>query len=581
MPNLLAGVNVALQSMLSQQAAIAVVEQNVANATTPGYRRQEAVLKAGPAISSQGATYSGGVGQIGTGVTVEKIRRFSTDFYDTRYRNAVQYAGMYSVESSILSQLEGEFDETSDSSLNNSLNEFWSSWQDLAGDPTNTALKAEVVDVARALAQSIRSRALTVSDLQQQQNNQIAQTVDEVNNAAQELAKLNGEISRVISMDEQPNDLMDQRDALLDKMASLIGSTSTLQPNGEVVVSVNGHVLVQDTNANTILAVSDPSNHNYKTLQWEDGKALTPKAGELAGSIEARDTYLADPLDTLNELSAQLVNRVNELHQSGYATGKTTSLSTIADTVTNFGFGAVASGQTELNSGTYAVETQFDGTNWQFRVLDSTGNPVNVALSDGSGYSSDWQNIPSASGSDIPYDTGRGLTIAFGGDSSLYSAANAGSGAASVQFYEQQDLFSGDDAFSIAVNQNILDNANLLATASAPNAPGDGSLAQQIASVKTEKIMDGSQSTVNEYYVTRTAEFGLTLSRVQANYEAYDQISDSVDTGRQSLAGVNLNEEATNLEMYQKTYEAAARVMTTLDEMMNTIINGMGLVGRS
>ena len=113
MPNLLAGVSIALQSMLSHQAAIEVTEHNVANATTPGYRRQQVVLKAGPAISSQGATYSMGVGQIGSGVSVDKVKRFSTDFYDTRYRNAIQYTGMYSVESSILTQLEGEFADTS------------------------------------------------------------------------------------------------------------------------------------------------------------------------------------------------------------------------------------------------------------------------------------------------------------------------------------------------------------------------------------------------------------------------------------------------------------------------------------
>ena len=71
MPNLFAGVNLALQSLLSQQAAVEVIEHNVANVNTPGYRRQEVVLKAGPAVASQGAAYSIGIGQMGTGVSVE------------------------------------------------------------------------------------------------------------------------------------------------------------------------------------------------------------------------------------------------------------------------------------------------------------------------------------------------------------------------------------------------------------------------------------------------------------------------------------------------------------------------------
>ena len=176
MPNLLAGVSIALQSMLSHQAAIEVVEHNVANASTPGYRRQSVVLKTGPAISAQGATYSMGVGQIGSGVSIDKVKRFSTDFYDTRYRNEVQQAGEYSVQASLLQQLESEFSENSGSGLTALLDNFWASWQALGADPTNSSLKAEVVDVARVLTQGISSRALTVYELQSGQDAEITQT---------------------------------------------------------------------------------------------------------------------------------------------------------------------------------------------------------------------------------------------------------------------------------------------------------------------------------------------------------------------------------------------------------------------
>ena len=578
MPNLLAGVNVALQSMLSHQAAIAVTEHNVANASTPGYRKQEVVLKAGPAVSSQGATYSMGVGQIGSGVSVEKVRRFSTDFYDTRYRNEIQEAGKFSVESSILQQLESEFGETTDAGLTTKLNSFWSSWQNLAGDPSNSALKAEAVDVARALAEAINSRALTVYELQVQQDNQITQRVADINSAASQIAELNSQISRVISLNEQPNDLMDQRDSLLDKLASLTGSTSSLQPNGEVVVSVNGHVLVQDTEVYQLSAQS--TDHNFMKVVWSDGQNLIPRSGELAGLIESRDTILADQLAGLNTLASMMISRVNEEHQKGFATGKTSTLSVTANTVTNYGFAGLDTGQTELTSGKYFTETRLNGTDWQFRLLDSSGNPVNVQLSDGSGYSSDWQNIPTGTGNNVAYDTGRGLTIHFGNDPSLYSAASFSDGAASVQFNEQQDLFTGTDAYSIEVNSTILANSNLLATAATPNAPGDGEVARLIANIKTEKLLNGKQSTINEFYVSKTAQFGLTLNRVNASLNQHDLTADAIDTQRQSLAGVNLNEEAVNMELHQKAYEAAARLMTVLDEMMDTIINGMGLVGR-
>lgn len=581
MPNLLAGVSIALQSMLSQQAAITVTEHNVANAGTAGYRRQSVVLTAGPAISSQGATYSVGVGQIGSGVSVEKVRRFSTDFYDSRYRNEVQYAGQYSVEASLLQQLESEFAETSDSGLTVTLDEFWSSWQNLAGDPGNSSLKAEVTDVAQTLAQAINSRALSIHNLQAGQDSEITQRVNEINEAAEKIAKLNGEIARVISLNEQPNDLQDQRDALIDRLAALSGATSSLQPNGEVAVSINGHVLVQDTNSFTLSTEMDGGNHNFVKVVWSDGKDMVPRSGELAGLLDARDTVLDDQLSGLNTLASAIISRVNEIHQSGYATGKTSTLSVISDTVTGFGFGSLDTGQTELTGGNYYVETRLSGTDWQFRVVDASSNPIDVRLSDGSGYSDDWQNIPASTGSTINYDSGRGLTINFGSDSALYSAATVGAGAASVQFNEQQGLFTGTDALSIEVNANILANTNLLATAANPNSAGDGEIARLIAGVKTEKLLNGNQDTINEYYVSKTADFGLTLSRAESNYNNHDLVADAIDQQRESVAGVNLNEEAANLVVYQKAYEAAARLMTTMDEMMNTIINGMGLVGRS
>jgi flagellar hook-associated protein 1 len=580
MPNLFAGVSVALQSMLTQQAAIEVIEHNVSNVNTPGYRRQQVVLKAGPAISSQGSTYSMGVGQIGTGVSVEKVKRFSTDFYDTRYRNEIQYSGQYSVESSVLEQLQSEFSETSDYGLTNNLNSFWSSWQSLAADPSNTSLKADVVDVARTLAQGINSRALSVKSLQSEQDSQIDQRVQSINEAASQVAALNGQIARVISIGEQPNDLMDERDGILDKLASLTGSTSSLQMNGEAVVSINGHVLVQGTKSFELSTQMDSTNHNFAKVVWADGQDLIPRSGELAGLIDARDNVLADQLDNLNTLSSALISRVNEIHSSGFATGKTSTLSTISNTVTGFGYASLDTGQTELTGGNYSVETRQNGTDWQFRLLDSSGNPVSVRLSDGSGYTTDWQNIPATTGGTINYDTGRGLTVNFGSDPALYSAAAVGSGAASVQFNEQQDLFKGTDAFSIGVNSQILANSNLLATAAAPNAAGDGSIARLISNVKTEKLLDGSQDTINEFYTSKTAEFGLTLNSVQTKLKNHDLVADAIDTQRQSVAGVNLNEEAANMETSQKAYEAAARLMTTVDEMLNTIINGMGLVGR-
>ena len=579
MPNLFAGVSLALQSLLSHQAAVEVIEHNVANVNTPGYRRQEAVLKAGPAYSNQGAAYAMALGQLGTGVSVDSIRRFSTEFYDTRYRYEIQNAKQYGIQSEILSQLEGELAETSSDSLVNKLDAFWGAWQRLSVDPSNSALKADALDIADALVKGINSRGLMIHNMQMEQDNGIIQRVDEINQAAGQVAQLNAEISRVISLNEQPNDLMDQRDALLDRLAELTGATTSFQPSGEVVVSVNGHVLVQDHHNFNLVTASDPAT-GFLNIYWEDGKQMIPRSGEMAGILDSRDNVMADQLANLDTLANSLIARVNTLHSSGFASGKVVTTSTIASTVTGFGAGVLDTGQTELANGNTFIETMFSGTAWQFRVVDGAGVTISVQLSDGSGYSNGWQDIPAGTGSPINYDTGRGLTVTFGADPTQYAAASFGSGAAQAVFTQQQDLFTGSGAIGIRVNATILNNANLLAVSTLPNAAGDGTLANQIANVRTEKLLNGGLSSINEFYSLKTAEFGNSVKQAVSNAKDRGTVADVVNNQRLSIAGVNLNEEAANLVKAQKAFEAAARLMTVVDEMLDKVINGMGIVGR-
>ncbi len=576
MPNLFAGVSLALQSMLSHQAAVQVIEHNVANANTEGYKRQEAVLKAGPAISYSGASYLMGVGQLGTGVVVDSIRRFSTDFYDMRYRSEIQSAAQYNLESSILSQIEDEFSETSSSGLVSQLDSFWSSWQQLSVDPSNSALRAELVDVANTLTQAIQSRALNIRTVQAEQNTQITQRVDSINQLAEQVARLNGEIMRVVSLGEQPNDLMDQRDTLLDELAKVSGASVSMQTNGDAIVSINGHVLVQSVESFDLETYADPANANLYAIRWSDGQEVNPTSGELAGLFSARDGVLGDQMQVLDDLSNALITRINELHLSGYASGKTSSVSA-NNTITSIQAGELATGQTELSTGQYFIETRQNAGTWQFRVVDATGTPASIQLTDLSGYSDDWQDIPASGGS---YDTGRGLTLQFGTDSSQYTETSYTTGAASVQFYEQQAFFTGTDALSIAVNANILSNSNLLATATAPNQPGNGDLARALANVRTETLMNGGLSTINQFYTSQVATFGVEVNRASTNATDRQAIADVIDQQRLSISGVNLNEEAAKLVTAQKAFEASARLMTVIDEMLDTIINGMGLVGR-
>lgn len=464
---LLSGINLALQSMLAHQQAIQVTEHNVANANTPGYHRQEAVLATGPAYPYPGMNYAIQAGQMGSGVLVDHLRRFSTDLLDTQIRREQAGASYSERFSNILTQVEGTLAETTNDSVTAKLSAFWSGWQALSTDPSSLTARADLHTRATALADGLHRRASDLISLQKSQDTSVNDLVDEINTSASRIAELNTEISHVLGLGDQPNDLLDERGRLLDRLGQLTGATSAQQENGEVIVSIGSHALVVGKETNALTTSPDAGNNNLLQITWPNGTNLTPTNGELAAVLTARDQTIPTQLGGLDTLASTLATRVNALHQTGYGLNNATGL----------------------------------------------------------------------------------------------------------------DFFTGTDALSLRVNPTLDDVSNI-ATAAAPDSPGDGSIAGQIAAVQHEILLNGGTTTLSQYQINQTATFGLELAQATTNASHRNLVVDALNQQRESLSGVSLDEEATNLIKYQRAFQAAARLMTTMDEMLNTIINGMGVVGR-
>ncbi len=287
-----------------------------------------------------------------------------------------------------------------------------------------------------------------------------------INSMAQQIAALNEEIAGVIAVKQQPNDLLDQRDRLLDQLASVTGATSSVQDNGEVIVSIGGHALVVGGNTFELETTTDPTTH-MATISWEDGRAFNVSSGELAGLIQVRDTEIPNMMTSLDNFASTLITEVNAVHQSGYG----------------------------LNN-----------------------------------------------------------------DHLL-------------------DFFSGTDALSIGVSSDVSD-IDSIATAAAIDTPGDGSIASQIAALQHELLIGGTSQTLNQYYSDFTATLGFDITNAGNSLESRQLVLDSLTQQRESLTGVNLDEEAANLVKAQRAYQATARLVNVMDEMLDRVINGMGLVGR-
>lgn len=470
MPSLFAGINIALRAVLSHQQAVEVIEHNVANASTPGYRRQAAVLAAAPPYAPPSLQRDLTAGQMGMGVMVERVRRFNLEFFDGRYRREIADANRWELERDTLRQVEATLAENTSDGLTPKLDAFWASWQALSADPANTALRGEVRARAIALAEGFNHRAQALNAIRADQDLSVTQRVAEVNTLAAQIANLNAEISRVKSVGDQPNDLMDERDRALDRLAEVAGAVSHEQPSGEVVVSIGGHALVVGHSTFGLTTSPDPANGNLAKVSWADGQTFSAGRGELAGLLDARDRAIPAQTAGLNAAAFALAGRVNTLHQAGYGTNNAIGL--------NF-----------------------------FNTFTTT-----------------------------------------------------------------------DYALELKVSANVDTLANI-AAAAAPNSPGDGSMALAMTNVQRELLMNGGTATLNQYYTAQVGALGLEIQRAADSADDRALVAKSLDDQRESVGGVSLDEEAANLVQSQRAYQAAARLMTTVDEMLDRVINGMGRVG--
>jgi flagellar hook-associated protein 1 len=326
MSSLFSSINSSLQSLLSQQQAIEVTEHNVANANTAGYHRQEAVIKSTLPYVTSGMDHSMGAGQIGSGVTVDQIKRFNSEYLNTSYRRQQADYKQYDTTQSVLTQVETSLDENGSGSLVSKMDDFWSSWKSLSNDPSNTSLRADLLDKAKGLAGSINSKATSLLSIQQDQNTAINNDVSQINTTATQIAKLNSQIANVNSTGDSPNDLLDERDRLLDSLSGIAGATSSLQSDGQAIVTIGGHSLVIGNDAMQVDAVTDANNNNLTTVSWHDGQSFSASTGELAGLLKARDQYIPDQLNGLNTLAGALISQTNTLHKTGFGTNGATGL---------------------------------------------------------------------------------------------------------------------------------------------------------------------------------------------------------------------------------------------------------------
>lgn len=555
MTNLFGILNTGKVALLSQQTAISVTGQNIANVNTEGYSRQEVIFEAATPIQAT-------PGMIGTGVRVAEIQRVFDQFITSQINFETYTLGYYEAQEEILAQVEIVFNETSGVGLSNSLSEFFAAFQDLSINPQGLTEREAVLGKAEIMANTIQQLG---SDLYQKRidiDNNISSTIDSVNQLTSEIAQLNKSIHEAENGSTNANDLRDERDLKIKELADLIDIQTLEENENQITITTNkGRQLVLGQTAYSLSTEINGDNLSLKDIMLDDGQGnltnITSEisSGRLAGMIEVRDVFIKEQIGKLDIFTAGLIREVNELHITGYGMDSSTGvnffnlLSATARANTNNTGSATISASNIAPSTASIDEYQIDITG------TSTFSLTNLTTGAASG------TFSFSSGSAV--DLGNGILVTITGSAAV------------------NDIFtlslSEDASSSIEINSTILNNSQKVAAGKTTLA-GDGSNALAIADIQNSLLFD-SQSlatasgsyTFDDFYSAILGDIGLKASDMNSSVSQQESILNQLINRREEISGVSLDEEMINLIKFQQAYDAAAKIISVVDEMLNTI----------
>jgi flagellar hook-associated protein 1 FlgK len=459
------GIETSLRALTAQQQALEITGHNIANAGTTGYTRETVNLEATTPLQVSPGN------QLGTGVTVAGFQRVRDSFLDVQLHAQTMLQGSSQATEDTLGQVEGVINEPSDTGLNSLLGSYWSAWQNVANNPQDPPTRQGLVESAKSLATGFNDISQQLSTIASQTGQDASLTLQQVNSDGQKLQQLNQAIYSAQAVGNTPNDLLDQRDSVLDDLATL-GSLSTVDNgDGTINATVDGVTLVAGKTGYTLSESGGTLSNNMSTPETA---TITSTQGKLGALVNLRDNTIPGYQSQLNTIASALITQTNALQAGGV----------------------------DANGVTQTGGVGLDG---------STG-------------------------------------VAF---------------------------FTGTDATNIAVNVT----ANQIAAASTANTPGDNSNALKLANIEYTALTPLSGATVDKSYASLVTQIGSDSQSAQNATSNANVLVQSIQGRRDSVSGVSMDEEMTNLIRYQQGYQAASRALNAIDDMLTTLIKGTGASG--
>lgn len=481
------GLYASVRGLLSAQRAVDVASHNIANADTEGYSRQRAEQSAGTPMG-----YSP-YGQVGTGVQIDAIRRVRDGLLDRQVRQESSPLGESKARAEAIGQIEDILAEPGEGALSTKLAQYYDSWNKLSTNPENYNLRIALRDSAKELTGTFNRLYADLQGLRQDLNDRIDTQIADINSKVSQIADLNRQIGATIAAGQNPNDLKDQQDLLIEQLSMMVKIQAVEEPSsGMTNVYVAGDPLVARADAFTLnLSPINPLTDQSVVNYTPTGLPAVITGGAIKGMLDVRNNLLAVLAPTnagdagglvyqLNQLASQLIADTNALHTQGFGLDGTTTL----------------------------------------------------------------------------------------------------------------NFFNGADAGDIVVNQSITNLANgldfIAAAANDPGTlaggPGDNGMAQQIAQRRDAITMGGftpappaavvpPNATFEDYWKQQLTDLAVLGQEANRSVMTQETVLASVKDRRDQISAVSTDEEMANVIRYQKAYAASARLISTIDEMLDTLIN--------
>jgi flagellar hook-associated protein 1 FlgK len=549
-------------AMLASQAGIQVAGNNMANAATPGYRRQVAGMT--PARSDRIGPQS----FVGTGVLLRDITRVVDGALQSRVRTALSREAGADIDRRFLSAIESLQNELGDRDLSSQLTGFLNAFSELANNPNDDAVRSVVLRKGAALADRIQGLRGDYARVRDEIDRSLAASVRSAEGILDRIATLNVQIAQTEQGAGQANGLRDARDQLVNELSALLDVSVVEQANGMLDVLVGSiPIVLGGTSRGIELRTRTEGNRLVVDVRVRsDGSILAARDGSVGALLRQRGETVDPAIDTLDRFAGQLIHQVNRIHSGGQ--GKVGWSSVVGTT-------RVGSTTDPLSSTAAALPVPIVNGSFRISTLDETSglsqsaivlvDPTTTSL-DALASAINAAGLPSVvavatTDGRLRIDAAAGSTVAFGEDSSGALAALG-----------VNTFFAGRDARDIAVNADLLDDPRLLATGK-DFVPGSNGTALAMLSLETTPVAALGGRTLQGFWQSSVSALGVRTAAASDAADGARLVRESLEAQEQAVSGVSIDEESIDLLLFQRQFQAAARFISTIDETLQTLLS--------